>query len=175
MTGNWTLRAVTEDDLPMLLGWRNHPSIRDFMLTRHEITREEHRDWFARASKDETRRLLIVEERTEPLGYVQFANVGRGGISDWGFYARPGAPKGTGRKLGTVALSHGFDILELHKVCGQAIASNQASIALHASLGFIREGMLRDQYLIDGLYHSLVCFGLLRAEWRPTERFGEPT
>lgn len=167
MIESFSLRAVTYDDLPMILAWRNHPSIRDFMLTRHKITLAEHRAWFERASEDKARRLLVVEDQAEPIGYVQFANVVSGGISDWGFYARPEAPKGTGRKLGTAALAHAFDVLKLHKICGQAIASNQVSIALHMRLGFTREGVLRDQHLIDGEYHSLVCFGLLKHEWLP--------
>jgi UDP-4-amino-4,6-dideoxy-N-acetyl-beta-L-altrosamine N-acetyltransferase len=165
MIENCRVRAVIREDLPTILAWRNHPSIRNFMLTRHEITLAEHRAWFERASEDKTRRLLVVENGAEPIGYVQFANVVAAGISDWGFYARPEAPKGSGRKLGTAALAYAFDVLELHKVCGQAIASNQASIALHARLGFTREGVLRDQQRIDGAYHSLVCFGLLKREW----------
>lgn len=162
-----SVRAVIREDLPKILAWRNHPSVRNFMLTRHEITFAEHRAWFERANEDKTRRLLVIEDEAEPIGYVQFTNVTAGGISDWGFYARPEAPKGTGRKLGTMALAHAFNVLKLHKVCGQALASNEASIALHTRLGFIREGVLRDQHLIDGTYHSLVCFGLLKCEWRP--------
>lgn len=151
----------------MILAWRNNRLIRDHMLTRHEITMAEHSAWFERASVDASRRLLIIEEMSEPIGYVQFANVVSGGISDWGFYARPEAPKGVGTKLGTTALEHAFNVLEVHKVCGQALASNQASIALHTRLGFISEGVLRDQHPIGEAYHSLVCFGLLKHEWRP--------
>lgn len=167
MTGHYSLRPLVRDDLPMILAWRNHPSIRNFMLTQHEITLAEHNAWFEGICEDGSRRMLLVSDGAEPVGYVQFANVAAGGISDWGFYARPGAPKGTGRRVCTMALNHAFGELQLHKVCGHAIASNQASIALHSRLGFTREGMLRDQYVIDGVYHSLVCFGLLKREWQP--------
>lgn len=163
------IRSVEEHDLELLLAWRNDPSIRSFMLTRHEIALEEHRAWFARASGDSSRKMLMIEEFGEPIGYVQFANATPNAISDWGFYAKPDAPKGTGRKLGTTALNHAFHTLNLHKVCGQAIAGNQASIALHQKLGFIKEGFLRDQHRIEGAYHSLVCFGLLKREWNAGE------
>lgn len=167
------IRPVTAGDLPMVLAWRNHPAVRAFMLTRHEIALDEHRAWFARASMDPTRRLLIVEDASGPVGYAQFANVKDGGVADWGFYACPDAPRGSGRKLGVAALNHAFGALDLHKVCGQAIDSNRASIALHTRLGFAREGVLRDQHYIDGAYQSLVCFGLLKHEWQPDRVFPE--
>jgi len=160
------IRRMTDSDLPMALGWRNHADVRRFMFTRHEIGMEEHRRWFAVASEDPSRRLLIVEDDAGALGYVQFGGVSTGGVSDWGFYARPDAPKGSGRRLGTAALDHAFSELGLHKVCGQALDANSASIGLHKSLGFSQEGVLRDQKLIDGEYHSLVCFGILKHEWR---------
>lgn len=159
-------RPMTSDDLAAVLAWRNHPDVRAFMFTQHEINPDEHHAWFAKASNDRSRCLLIVEDRGEPLGYVQFSGVTEGGVADWGFYARSGAPKGSGRKLGTAALDHGFDVLKLHKVCGQALVSNRPSIALHSKLGFVEEGVLRDQQHVNGTYHSLICFGLLKSEWQ---------
>lgn len=160
------IRKVTEQDLPMVLAWRNHAEVRRYMFTQHEISLDEHRNWFAKASQDLSRCLLIVVEDKQAIGYVQFSNVKEGGVADWGFYARPDAPKGSGRKLGVMALNHAFGPLKLHKVCGQAIASNQASIAFHEHLGFTLEGVLRDQQRINGAYHSLHCFGLLATEWQ---------
>lgn len=161
------IRKVTDEDLPMVLAWRNHADVRRYMFTQHEIGLVEHRNWFAKASQDPSRHLLIVEEDKQGIGYVQFSKVENGGVADWGFYARPDATKGTGRKLGVMALTHAFGPLKLHKVCGQAIASNQASIAFHQHLGFALEGVLRDQQRINGAYHNLHCFGLLSIEWQP--------
>lgn len=160
------IRAMELGDLLLVLSWRNHPQIRRYMLTQHEISFEEHKNWFAKASQDASRRLLIVEDDHMPIGYVQFSNVTEGGVADWGFYANPKAPKGIGRKLGTTALDHAFRQLHLHKVCGQALAFNNGSIAFHERLGFTQEGVLRDQCRIDGTYHALICFGLLQHEWQ---------
>jgi len=165
MTENCTVRALTEDDLPMVLAWRNHPEVRDFMFTQHDITLEEHRQWFARVQLDKSRQQLIVMDGIVPLGFVQFNFVSQGGIADWGFYVRPDATKGSGTKLGQAALMHGFKVIGLHKVCGQAIKSNAASIVFHQKLGFTEEGRLREQRLIGDYYHTLICFGLIAKEW----------
>lgn len=165
-TDRGTIRALTGDDLPMVLAWRNHPSIRSMMFDSRTIEPEEHRAWFDATSRNPARRLLIVESGEATLGFVQFDGVEPGGVADWGFYARPEAPRGTGRLLGRVALDHGFDVLHLHKVCGRIIAANEASIGLHRRLGFRQEGTLREQHRIDDVWYSVLCFGLLRREWR---------
>lgn len=166
MTENVLIRSMAEDDLPMVLAWRNHPEVRRFMFTQHEISLEEHTQWFMRVVQDNTRRLLIVQLQGKPIGYVQFSNVEPGGVADWGFYARPDAAKGTGRKLGASALDHAFGQLKLNKVCGRAIDTNQASIRFHERLGFKREAVLRDQKRINDEYQTLICFGLLAHEWQ---------
>lgn len=152
-------------DLERVFAWRNSYAVRRYMLTQHEISMDEHRQWFEFASQDPMRRLLIVEEGDVGLGFVQFKDVAPGGVADWGFYASPEAPKGAGSRLGVAALDFAFYTLELHKVCGQALASNEASIRFHRKLGFQQEGILRHQHRIDGAYLDLICFGLLRHEW----------
>ncbi len=170
MSNACTVRDLVDRDLLMVLTWRNHPSVRSFMLTQHEISLKEHLNWFERVKHDKNRKQLIVFDGEEPIGFVQFNSVSRGGIADWGFYARPDVPKGSGTKLGNAALKHAFEALGLHKVCGQAIESNAASIAFHQKLGFIEEGRLRSQQKINGQYQTSVCFGLLANDWQETKQ-----
>lgn len=165
MSESFSIRELAFEDLPMILSWRNHESIRRFMLTQHEIDLEEHRNWFSAAKMDATRRLLIVEDGAIPLGFVQLSHVTASGVADWGFYVRPDAPRGSGLKLGKAALNYAFCELMLHKICGSVIQSNKASISFHQRLGFAKEGVLRDQQNIAGVYHSLVCFGMIAHEW----------
>lgn len=159
------LRPMTETDLAQVLIWRNHPEVRRYMYTQHEITPEEHRRWFERCRHNPKKHLLIFAVKHQPLGFVNFNVNGDGGIADWGFYAAPDAPKGSGRQLGRAALQHAFCQLKLHKVCGQALAYNTRSIQFHQSLGFQQEGLLRDQHFDGENYHHVICLGLLRHEW----------
>ena len=159
------VRLVQHADLPQLRLWRNHPEVRRYMLTQHEISAQEHEQWFERAVADPCRRLLMVERGTAPLGYVQFSWNEPGRVADWGFYTVPGASKGSGAALGTAALDYAFDVLGLHKICGQALSFNAASMAFHARLGFVQEGVLRQHGMVDGVYHDMVCYGLLKADW----------
>ena len=165
MTNLCAIRRVESADLPMLLTWRNHPEVRRFMFSPNEILLEEHRNWFDKASADLKRNLLIVEESKKPLGFVQFSKIPDDHLANWGFFTRPEAPRGSGRKICEAALNFAFLELKLHKVCGQVIEGNSASIRIHSRLGFQKEGLLREQRFLDGSYHSVLHFGLLEQEW----------
>ncbi|WP_339651680.1 UDP-4-amino-4,6-dideoxy-N-acetyl-beta-L-altrosamine N-acetyltransferase [Halopseudomonas pelagia] len=162
------IRRMTGNDLEQVLSWRNHPDVRRFMYTQHEITLAEHIRWFDRASVDTARHLLIFEIDGEAQGFINLHEIAPGGIADWGFYAAPNAHKGTGRQLGNKLLQYAFGELGFHKICGQALAFNERSIQFHLRLGFEQEGILRDQHFDGQQYHSVVCFGLLATDWQTT-------
>lgn len=160
------LRRMEKADLECVLAWRNHPDVRRFMYTRHEIGYEEHQRWFASASHDPAKHLLIFEHEGVRAGFVNITQHASATIADWGFYMAPDAAQGQGKLLGEAALKYAFESLGLHKLCGQAMAFNERSIRFHRRLGFQQEGLLRDQHFDGERFHSVVCFGLLHQEWR---------
>ncbi len=162
------MRPMTSDDLALVLSWRNHPDIRRYMYTQHEIALTEHQHWFERASENPHKHLLIFEGGSGPQGFVQLTQLSGGPVAEWGFYAAPDAPKGTGRRMGHAALRYAFEQVGLHKLCGQALAFNEPSIRFHRALEFQQEGLLRDQHYDGQYFHDVLCFGLLRSEWRTT-------
>lgn len=159
------VRTMVDTDLPLVLQWRNHPDVRRHMFSRHDIATDEHRQWFERETADSRSHLLILDVAGVPSGFIRIREIGAG-IANWGFYTAPDAPAGTGRALGRIALTHAFARIGLHKLCGQALASNERSICFHEHQGFIREGVLRQQHFNGQTYEDVVCFGLLANEWR---------
>lgn len=160
------VRKITSDDLELVLAWRNHPEIRRHMFTQREITLDEHLLWFEGSRQDVTHQLLVYERAGVAEGFVQFTGAYAGSAANWGFYAAPDSPRGTGKKLVRAALGFGFNTIGLHKICGQALDFNIASINLHLAVGFRQEGLLREQRLVGGSYCNLIYFGLLKSEWQ---------
>lgn len=156
---------MTFDDLEMVFNWRNHPEIRRYMYTTHQIGFEEHKAWFERVSKDSNVELLIFEQSGIPMGFVNFNATSFSGVAEWGFYMSPIAEKGMGKRMGLEALKYGFNDRGLRKICGQALSFNKGSISFHKKLGFTEEGCLREQYYDGTNYHNIICFGLLKYQW----------
>jgi UDP-4-amino-4,6-dideoxy-N-acetyl-beta-L-altrosamine N-acetyltransferase len=166
MLDHCNIRELTEEDLPKVLNWRNHPKVRSFMLTQHEISFEEHRHWFYKVTQEKKHHLFIVEQVGQSIGFVQFNRSTAEGVADWGFYASPNAPRGTGIKLGITALDHAFANLKLNKIVGRAFENNKASISMHLRLGFNLEDKLIKHTNNNGVCVTLHCFGLHSNEWQ---------
>jgi UDP-4-amino-4,6-dideoxy-N-acetyl-beta-L-altrosamine N-acetyltransferase len=160
----YSVRTVSFSDLPQLLGWRNHPAIRAFMLTDHQITQNEHLEWFQSVSIDHDRCLLMIERDDLPMGYVQFTGI-TSKFADWGFYVAPGSPKGSGRVLARLALSYAFQSFSLIHVRGKALAFNQPSIRLHLACGFQQLATVEQVMRSDGRSHELYSFVLTNLHW----------
>jgi UDP-4-amino-4,6-dideoxy-N-acetyl-beta-L-altrosamine N-acetyltransferase len=130
------LRLMSLSDLEMVRSWRNAPEVRRVMVTRHTITAQEHQAWFERHEGDPARRLWIFERERQALGFIQWAGVQAQGRAQWGFYAVPGAPRGTGRAMCTMALNRIFNEVNLTAVEAEVMQDNIRSLALHEALGF---------------------------------------
>ena len=126
-----SVRMMNKNDLEYVLSWRNHPGVRGAMFSQHEITLPEHRAWFDRASRDKARALLVVEEHGQPRGCVIFSGVGKRATADWSFYSAPESPAGNGTRICAAALDCVFSELGVHKVAGQVLEFNRASIRVH--------------------------------------------
>jgi [ribosomal protein S5]-alanine N-acetyltransferase len=61
-----------------------------------------------------------------------------------------------------------FDTLDLNRVQAEADTRNIASARVLEKVGFVREGTLREDCIVDGDVSDSWVFGLLRREWRPS-------
>lgn len=165
------LRPLKSADLPLILRWRNHPNIRQFMYSRHEISFQEHCNWFEEVEKNPNLHALIYEADEQPVGFASVKEIIEKRVAEWGFYLAPGAVSGTGSALGISVLDYAFFNLGIHKLCGEVIEKNERSINFHLKLGFTQEGLQRDQYFDGTNYRSIVHFGLLSSEWTRIRKF----
>jgi len=63
-------------------------------------------------------------------------------------------------------LQWAFESLDLNRVQAETDTRNHASARVLEKLGFVREGTLREDCVVDGELSDSWVFGLLRREWR---------
>jgi RimJ/RimL family protein N-acetyltransferase len=74
--------------------------------------------------------------------------------------------RGLGRQMITLALGHAFDALGTPRIEAEVDPANLASCRLLASLGFQREGPLRERWRSDSEAHALALYALTASDWR---------
>lgn len=76
-----------------------------------------------------------------------------------------------GRGYMTEALSalldYGFSTLDMNRVEADTDPRNLAAARLLERLGFIKEGLLRERWIVDGAKSDSAMDGLLRNAWKP--------
>lgn len=71
---------------------------------------------------------------------------------------------GYGRDALATLADYAFDQVGLHKLTAEAFATNEASMHLLESVGFEREGRLREEEYVDGEWVDVVRYGSLAGE-----------
>ena len=165
-----TIRDLTEDDLNIILEWRNHPSIRQAMINQHIISPSEHRDWFKSIQLSEKSFPLIYEENGLSVGYVIFNLIDDSNNADWGFYSAPDAPKGTGLRMAKAALDYAFHQLNIKEVFGQALIVNEISQNFHTKLRFKKENISTRNSKYNLKYKNMICYKLKSSDWFKNEK-----
>lgn len=94
---------------------------------------------------------LSQEHRRADVGYALARAV-------WG--------RGYLKEVLPVLLDHAFGDLALHRLEADVDPRNAPSLHLLESMGFRREGYLRERYHMAGEVQDAVIFGLLEDEWR---------
>jgi len=160
-----SLHPIEEEDHEFIQRGRNHPSTR-VPLTDTSIRTS---DDVAELLADREYHFVICTagDDPEPVGVVAFSYVRES--SSFGSLMYWVAPEHRGNGYVTEATSLFLDYVfgerGFHRVAARALVTNEASIAALESLGFEREGRLRDACLLDGEWVDSYQYSLLVDEW----------
>jgi RimJ/RimL family protein N-acetyltransferase len=91
--------------------------------------------------------------RSAGLGYIL-------GRAAWG--------QGYTTEAARALLQWAFDTLDLNRVQAEVDTRNAASARVLEKLGFLREGTLREDCVVNGDVSDSWVYGLLRREWQPS-------
>jgi UDP-4-amino-4,6-dideoxy-N-acetyl-beta-L-altrosamine N-acetyltransferase len=73
-----SLRPIQDDDLMMILSWRNAPNVRLNMYNTHVINSDEHLAWWGRVKSSDNQQYFLYIQNGTPTGVVSFDQIDKG-------------------------------------------------------------------------------------------------
>ncbi|WUJ74434.1 GNAT family N-acetyltransferase [Kribbella soli] len=163
------LRTATEADVDIIRRLRNQQPNRDVSITSHEITADEHAAWWAKTSKDPSRRVLVYERDGATAGVVNFFDL-EGTSGAWGFFLDADGLAERGETLPAwievmrEATAYAFDELGLDVLTGEVLEHNAVVRQMNRRFRFV-EGTPEVRYA-DGRELTVIPISLRKQDRR---------
>ena len=168
------LRPLAESDVDHILAWVNNPDIVGNIaaFSGEPFTRQQELAYVRRMIASPSDRVFSVyaTEDGRYLGQVGLhalhwrSRVGR-------IAAIIGSTEEQGKGFGSAAiaalLDHAFDEEALHKIWLMVFSTNYRARHVYRTIGFVEEGVLREEYWHRDGWHDMVRMSILDREWTP--------
>ncbi|MCM3663647.1 UDP-4-amino-4,6-dideoxy-N-acetyl-beta-L-altrosamine N-acetyltransferase [Mesobacillus subterraneus] len=160
------LKEISDEDLPLVLSWRNQDKIKNVMINDKNVSWDEHIAWFENLKEKKDLIVLLFYIDDKPLGLVNFKVDSLNEKCEWGFYiGAQEAPRGAGTIMGFAALNYLFYQLNVRKVCAEVLEYNKKSLTFHDKMGFSIEGKLVKHLRKNNQFIDVYLLGLLKEQW----------
>lgn len=166
------LRRITETDVDYFLEAVSDPLIRRLTGTTAFYTRKQLEQAFEKWSLDDSRIDLVICLKSD------FTIIGDLAILDVDYRERKGSFRiaitdeafmgsGYGSEALHLIIPYMFNTLNLRKININVYAYNERAIRTYEKLGFVREGIIREDLFFEGQYYDNILMGLFKEEYIP--------
>jgi RimJ/RimL family protein N-acetyltransferase len=153
---------MKESDLEFLCEVRNECAP-EFLHTSETYTLEQTKEWYNKTSP----LFFIIKRREEKIGYFRTSNYSK---TNKNIYI--GADihknfrgKGFGYTSYVMFIPYLFETLDLNKISLEVLSTNTNAIKLYEKLGFVQEGVKRQEVLKNGEWVDSIIMSILKNEW----------
>ena len=164
------LRAIEEEDLPLLHIWANDPEIWRMLTNWYfPISKKEQKKWFENLSLNSVNQRFGIHVEGE--GLIGTANLmdinwkdrnARQGIMIGQKHLRG---RGYGEDTIRTIMKYAFEELCLNRLDANIIAYNKPSLGVYEKCGWKREGIRKDWYFRQNRFWDKVLIGITRKEY----------
>jgi UDP-4-amino-4,6-dideoxy-N-acetyl-beta-L-altrosamine N-acetyltransferase len=170
-----TLVPLKEEFLPVMVKWRNNPSVSSTMFDRGNFTIENQVDWYNKIKNDSSRKQFIIIDNKSgnPIGAVNLMNIDKANLHcDWGYYIGEDEFRMSGHSIEAeyMILKYAFNELSLNKVYCQTLSYNKKVLSIHKKFGFSTEGILRQHYKESDNFADVVLMSILKDEFQTSSK-----
>lgn len=172
-TARTLLRRLTADDVPAIFEMYSHPEVTRYWSAAPytEMAQAEKRvaEALDHYAKDTAYPLAVVRiEDDRVIGNCTLWNFHRQNRrAEVGYaLARPYWGQGYNHEAMTALIDFAFGEMQLHRLEADIDPRNVPSAKTLERLGFRKEGLLRERWIVEGEVSDSAVYGLLASEWR---------
>lgn len=163
-----SIRKFERSDIPKKVEWINNPENNKFLHYDIPICVEKTEKWFDSHIGEDTRYDAVIEADGVPVGTIGLLSIDRkNGKAE--YYIAMGETdykgKGVAKEASRLILEHGFEKLGLNRIYLFTEIENTAAQKLFERVGFVREGVIRQDIISHGKYVDRIAYGYLREDW----------
>lgn len=170
-TDRLILLLLDEQDEEEIVRWRNQKEIIDSIFSSGGITLKEHREWYEKYSKGNSRIEFIMKLKKDS---IKIGTIGLSNIDPINQKAEYGIligekeqhGKGLGYEASCAILTYGFNKLNLHKIYLKCFSDNAHALKLYCKIGFNEEGLLKRDVYKNGEFRDVTLMSIFREEWK---------
>jgi diamine N-acetyltransferase len=168
------LRAIEREDLPRYAAWMSDAAVSENLSAQLPMGLVHEERWYEENLKRPLEEQALALDAKKGRG--KWEHIGGAGyhmvdkrnrMAECGLFIglRRNWDKGYGRDALRTLLGYGFETLNFNRVQLRVMEFNARAIHLYESIGFVREGSLREAHFYKGRYWDLHLYSILRREW----------
>ena len=167
------LRSAERSDLEKFVDWVNDPEVTAGLTLFLPMSSVDEDKWFETIMKNPQEEKPLVVEMKDGDDYRL---IGNSGFLEFDWIARSAEVgimigdksvwnQGYGTEVMTLLLRHGFQTLNLNRICLRVYDNNKRAIRSYEKAGFVHEGCMRQGVYRHGKYFDILFMSVLRKEW----------
>ncbi|EAJ1255123.1 UDP-4-amino-4,6-dideoxy-N-acetyl-beta-L-altrosamine N-acetyltransferase [Campylobacter lari] len=122
---------LSQNEIELVLKWRNNKNIAKFMKTQN-IGLEEHLDFLSSLKTDASKKYFLVYDDENIIGVIDFINITNNSC-EFGLY---GIKKGVGELLMQEVKNYAFNVLKIQTLNACVFKENTKALNLYLKHGF---------------------------------------
>ncbi|GJE77693.1 MULTISPECIES: spermidine N1-acetyltransferase [Methylorubrum] len=162
------LRPLEREDLLFVHQLNNNDSIMRYWFEEAYESFAELAQLYERNIHNQTeRRFIIATERGEPAGMVELVEINHlHRRCEFQIAIHPDHQgKGYAKRATRIAIDYAFKVLNIHKLYLHVDKDNKRAAGIYESCGFRPEGILRDEFFVNGRYRDAVRMCLFQPHY----------
>jgi len=157
-------KPITDSDAQFINKIRNGYAS-EFLHNSNTYTESQTKEWIKKYSPD----YYIIQYLHRSIGYFRTSNYCPENRNI--YIGCDIAPEFTGEGLGYISylafIPFIFKKYDLHKISLEVLSTNTRAISLYEKLGFVKEGVKREEVIKNGKYIDSIIYSLLKSEFKP--------